>query len=75
MSVAALHMDKLNGDLFNLFGATKALSENINKYFTFDKRDRAISSGERAIENTAQIEQSLRTGIAKTEQDPETPEK
>ncbi len=73
-NVAVLHMDKLNGDLFNLFGATKALSENINKYFTFEKRDRAISSGERAIENTAQIEQSLRTGIAATEKEAENPE-
>jgi hypothetical protein len=75
VSVAALHMDKLNGDLFNLFGATKALSENINKYFTFDKRDRAISSGERAIENTAQIEQALTRGIAATAAEPEIPEK
>jgi len=75
VSVAALHMDKLNGDLFNLFGATKALSENINKYFTFDKRDRAISSGERAIENTAQIEQALTKGIAATAAEPEIPEK
>jgi hypothetical protein len=75
VSVAALHMDKLNGDLFNLFGATKALSENINKYFTFDKRDRAISSGERAIENTAQIEQALTKGITETAAEPEIPEK
>jgi len=62
--VAILHMDKLNGDLTQLFSATKDLSENINKYFTFDKRDRAISSGERAIQNTAQIEQSLQRQIS-----------
>ena len=74
-NVAVMHMDKLNGDLFNLFGATKALSENINKYFTFDKRDRAISSGERAIENTAQIEQALTKGITATAAEPEIPEK
>ena len=73
-SVAVLHMDKLNGDLFNLFGATKDLSENINKYFTFDKRDRAISSGEKAIENTTQIEQALTKGIEEIAAEPETPE-
>ena len=72
VGVAAMHMDKLNGDLMQLFGATKNLSENINKYFTFDKRDRAINSGEKAIENTAQIEQALRQQI---ESDPEEDEK
>ena len=68
--VAAMHMDKLNGELFDLFDATKDLSENINKYFTFDKRARAISSGERAIENTETIQNSLRQQIA----EPEGPE-
>jgi len=74
VSVAAMHMDKLNGDLMQLFGATKNLSENINKYFTFDKRDRAISSGEKALENTAQIEESLRAGISETQTEPEDKE-
>ena len=71
VNVAAMHMDKLNGDLMQLFGATKDLSENINKYFTFDKRDRAISSGEKALQNTAQIEESLRAGLEQTEAEPE----
>jgi len=62
--IAELHMDKLNDELTDLFSATQALSENINKYFTFDKRDRAISSGERAIQNTQQIETSLRSQIS-----------
>ena len=72
--VAIIHMDKLNGDITQLFSATKDLSENINKYFTFDKRDRAISSGERAIENTAQIEASIKAGIATTSREPESSE-
>ena len=70
--IAETHMDKLNGDLFKLFDATKDLSENINKYFTFDKRDRAISSGEKALENTAQIEQSLRQQIQQAPSDEES---
>ena len=73
--VAIIHMDKLNGDITQLFSATKDLSENINKYFTFDKRDRAISSGERAIENTTQIEASIKAGIATTSKEPESSEK
>ena len=62
--IAEMHMDKLGEELTELFSATQALSENINKYFTFDKRARAISSGERAIQNTQQIEQSLRAQIS-----------
>jgi hypothetical protein len=63
-------MDKLNGDLFTLFSATKSLSENINKYFTFDHRDRAISSAESAIINTDEIEESLRKDIETTAKEP-----
>jgi hypothetical protein len=72
--VAALHMDKLNEELFELFDATKDLSENINKYFTFDKRARAISSGERAIENTETIQSSLRTQLAEPDSEEKPPE-
>jgi len=66
--VAELHMDKLNGALTELFTATKLLSENINKYFTFDKRARAINSGEKAIENSKQIQSSLQTQISTDEE-------
>jgi len=72
--VAIIHMDKLNGDITQLFSATKDLSENINKYFTFDKRASAIGAGERAIENTAQIEASIKAGIATTSKEPESSE-
>jgi len=57
--VAIMHMDKLNGELTNLFTATQSLSENINKYFTFDKRARAINSGEKAIKDSVQIQKTL----------------
>jgi hypothetical protein len=70
--IASMHMDKLNGELHNLFAATQMLSENITKYFTFDKRDRAISSGERAIQNTTEIQSALATQISSTETE-ETP--
>jgi hypothetical protein len=71
VEIAKLYMDRLNGELMQLFEATKLLSENINKYFTFDKRDRAIGSGERAIENTVTIQKSLTAQIATTSEDPE----
>ena len=73
-NIATMHMDKLNGELLELFSATQALSENINKYFTFDKRARAINSGEKAIQNTVQIQQSLTAQIgASDEETEETP--
>jgi hypothetical protein len=65
--IASIHMDKLNGELHNLFAATQMLSENITKYFTFDKRDRAISSGEKAIKNTTDIQSALAAQISSTE--------
>ena len=69
--VAEMHMDKLNGELMEMFAATHALSENINKYFTFEKRSRAINSGEKAIKNTVQIQDSLRTQISDGDSEPE----
>ena len=57
--IAQLHMDKLGDSLFELFEATKSLSENVNKYFTDKLRSNAIKSGEKAIENTTQIQNSL----------------
>ena len=71
IEVAKVYMDRLNDELMELFGATKLLSENINKYFTFDKRDRAIGSGERAIQNTVTIQKSLTAQIAHTSEEPE----
>jgi len=70
-AVAEMHMDKLNGELTAMFTATHDLSENITKYFTFEKRSRAIGSGEKAIENTIQIQDSLRTQISAPDSEPE----
>jgi len=68
-TIAELHIDKLNEELLELFQATAALSENINKYFTFDKRDRAINSGERAIKNTEQIADSLKSQLSSEDEE------
>ena len=70
-AVAAMHMDKLNGELLTLFSATKDLSENINKYFTFEKRQNAIGSGEKAIKNTIEIQRSLEVQLTSDEESPE----
>ena len=64
LDVARMYMDRLNDELLELFTATKSLSENINKYFTADKRNRAIGSGEKAIKNSAQIQQAMTAQIA-----------
>ena len=72
--VAEMHMDKLNGELLTLFSATKDLSENINKYFTFEKRTRAIDSGERAIENTVEIQRSLEAQMGSDEEASKEPQ-
>ena len=62
--IAEMHMDKLNGSLMELFEATKALSDNINNYFTYEERDKAIKSGETAIKDTEKIQDSLKTEIS-----------
>ena len=67
--IAEMHMDKLNDSLFELFESTKALSDNINNYFTYEKRDDAIKSGETAIKDTVKIQDSLRTEISQKEED------
>ena len=64
LDVARMYMDRLNNELLELFTATKSLSENINKYFTADKRNRAIGSGEKAIKNSTQIQQAMTAQIA-----------
>ena len=71
IKVAKAYMGRLNGELMELFSATKALSENINKYFTFDKRPRAIGSAERAIQNSVQIQNTLTAQIAEPDEEPE----
>ena len=67
--IAEMHMDKLNDSLLELFESTKALSDNINNYFTYEERDRAIKSGETAIEDTLKIQDSLRTELSQKDED------
>lgn len=62
--IAEIHMDKLSGSLIELFEATKALSDNINDYFTYEKRSKAIKSGETAIKDTQKIQNSLKKEIS-----------
>ena len=63
--VAEREMQKLNDSLLELFTATKSLSDNINDYFTVEKRNSAIKSGNKAIDDTVQIQKSLRAEILK----------
>ena len=56
-------MDKLNSEILDLFTATQQLSENVNKYFLVPNRSSAIRSGDNAIENSVQIQNTLRAQI------------
>ena len=62
--IAEMHMDKLNSSLLEIFESTKALSDNVNNYFTYEERGRAIESGESAIDDAQKIETSLRKDIS-----------
>ena len=55
VKVAEQYMKYLSDNLLNVFEATKNLSENITEYFTFRKRSKAISSGEKAIQDSNTI--------------------
>jgi phosphopantetheine adenylyltransferase len=55
VKVAEQYMKFLSDNLLNVFEATKDLSENITQYFTFRQRDKAISSGEKAIQDSNTI--------------------
>ena len=63
ITVARIHMDKLNAEILDLFTATQQLSENVNKYFLVPNRSSAIRSGDSAIENSVQIQNTLRAQI------------
>ena len=62
--VARIHMDSLNAEIMQLFTATKDLSDNINRYFLVEKRSTAINSGERAIQDSIEIQQTLQAQLA-----------
>ncbi len=63
LSVARMHMNKLNQEIMELFTATKDLSDNINRYFLVEKRTSAINSGEQAIKDSLLIQQSLQAQL------------
>lgn len=55
VKVAEQYMKYLSDNLLRVFEATKDLSENLNQYFTFKERDKAISSGEKAVQDSQTI--------------------
>ena len=63
LNVARIHMDKLNEEIMMLFTATQDLSENINRYFLVEKRSAAINSGEKAIQDSIEIQKTLQADI------------
>ena len=73
VDVAVMYMDRLNTQLYDLFKATQLLSENITKYFTNDRRSRAIAQGDKAISNTKVIEGAMK-GVMQADTSESTPE-
>ena len=69
IAVARIHMDKLSSEILDLFTATQQLSENVNRYFLVPNRSTAIRSGDNAIENSVQIQNTLRSQIQSTDDD------
>lgn len=63
VQIARLHMGKLNDEIMQLFNATKELSDNINRYFLVEKRSTAINSGEKAIQDSIEIQKTLQADI------------
>ena len=59
VKVAEQYMKFLSDNLLNVFEATKDLSENITQYFTFRERNKAITSGEKAIEDSNTISSEM----------------
>ena len=56
-------MGKLNEEIMMLFTATQDLSENINRYFLVEKRSSAINSGNQAIRDSIEIQQTLQAQL------------
>jgi len=63
LNVARIHMGKLNEEIMMLFSATQDLSDNINRYFLVEKRSAAINSGEKAIQDSIEIQKTLQADI------------
>ena len=64
LQVARIHMDKLNEEIMQLFVATQDLSENVNAYFLQEKRSSAINSGNKAIQDSVKIQQTLQAQLS-----------
>jgi len=69
LSVARTHMDKLNEEIMQLFTATKDLSDNINRYFLVEKRSTAINSGNQAIRDSIEIQQTLQAQLQQPDEE------
>jgi hypothetical protein len=69
LEIARMYMERLNSEVLELFTATQDLSENINKYFLVEKRKSAINSGNRAIQDSVKIQETLQAQL--TEPDDE----
>jgi len=63
VQIARMHMNKLNEEVMQLFNATKELSDNINRYFLIEKRSSAINSGEKAIQDSIEIQKTLQAQL------------
>ena len=63
-------MDKLSADLTSLFEATASLSDNINKYFSYGKRDDAISAGNEAIKDANIVASEVKKDISSKGEEP-----
>jgi hypothetical protein len=61
--IAEERMKFLNQNLLELFSATKSLADNVNLYITEESRPDAISHGQKAVQDTSKVADSLRTEI------------
>lgn len=61
--IAEERMKFLNQNLLELFSSTKSLSDNVNLYITEESRPNAINHGQKAVQDTSKVADSLRTEI------------
>jgi len=69
LNVAKVHMGKLNEEIMMLFSATQDLSDNINRYFLVEKRSTAINSGNQAIRDSIEIQQTLQAQLQQPDEE------
>ncbi len=61
--IAEVRMKYLDQNLLELFTATKSLSDNINLYITEAERSDAIGHGQKAVDDTAKVAETLQSEI------------